>query len=168
MTNRLSLTTVKEKITELKTALFYDLSYSVLKQPVSIIQLLSVDELGQIWFVLPYRSNSPQIFEKEFFSELHFFNKAKDFYLNLTGNAFWVHDPEELNYTDSIPDEMKNRVVCEELILLKVSIKTADYFVRKVHPPKKDYRRVISQLYYSLFSYSQTNYFNYEVLHLER
>jgi hypothetical protein len=167
MPTYLNLQTVQEKVNELQTALFYDLSNSVLKIPVSVIQVLTMDELGQIWFAMPFQSHYSQDCNRDFLSELHFFRKGKDFYLNITGKAFLVLDPEEVNNLFSVPEEIKSKVQAKELVLLNVKIKTADYFIRKGHSEKKNYKEILHSWFSGLFSDSQPSYFNYRVLHLD-
>jgi hypothetical protein len=168
MPTYLRLGTVQKKIAELQTALFYELSESVLKIPVSVIQVLTTDELGQIWFVMPFHFHYQQKFDRDFLSELHFFRKGKDFYLNITGRGCLVLDPEEVNNTFSIPVEIKKKVQAKDLVLLKVKIRTVDYFERKIQSAKKDYKNILYQLFSGLFSDSQVNYLNYRVLHSDR
>jgi hypothetical protein len=168
MPTYLNLQTVQEKINELQTALFYDLSNSVLKIPVSVIQVLTIDELGQIWFAMPFQSHYLQDYNRDFLSELHFFRKGKDFYLNITGKAFLVLDPEEVNNLYSVPEEIKKKVQANELVLLKVKIRTADYFVRKIYSEKKNYKEIFQQWFSGLFSNPQASELNYRVLHLDK
>jgi hypothetical protein len=167
MTKYLQLATLKEKITELQTALFYDLSNSVLKLPVCVINVLSVDDFGQIWFAIPFHFYHRKEFDREFLGDLHFFNKQKEFYLNIGGKAFLVHDPEELNHIESIPDELKKNVLAKELMLIKVKIRTADYFARKNQPAKKDYKHLLNQIYSTFFVDPQPTNLNYKVLYLK-
>ena len=167
MTKYIQLTILKEKITELQTALFYDLSNSVLKLPVSVISILSVDDLGQVWFAIPFHSYYRKEYDGEFLADLHFFNKRKEFYLNISGKAFLVYDPEELKHIDWIPDESKKNVLAKKLMVIKVKIRTVDYFARKNQPEKKDYRRFLNQIYSTLFVDPQTSNLNYRVLNLD-
>jgi hypothetical protein len=167
MTTYLGLETVKEKIAELETALFYDLGDSVLKIPVSVIKVLLVDELGQIWFAIPFHFHYQQDPNRSFQSKLHFFRKGKGFYLNITGKAYFLIDPEEVNNAFSISDELKKKVQAKELALLKVRIRTADCFERKRPSVKKDYKNILYQFFGSFYADSQSNYFNYRTLHLD-
>ena len=168
MPTDLRLDEVREKLTALQTALFYDLSDSVLKLPVSVIKILTIDELGQIWFAMPVPFSSFRECNSNFLSELHFFRKGQDFYVNITGKAHTVSDPEELNNTLEIPQGIKLHVVAGALTLVKVKIRTADYFERKCANATRDYKTTLSQFFTKLFRDSQENYFNYRVLHLDR
>ncbi len=119
---------IHEKIYELGSALFFDTGSSLLKMPVSIIKVRSIDEIGQIWFIVPAPRQHIHSFEKEFRSQLNFFKKNAGFHLNITGKAFIVHDPEEINNVFFIAANEKIDLRENKSILIKVKIETADYF----------------------------------------
>jgi len=53
MTNHLPLSFVQQKIIELRNALFFPTTESLLQLSVCIVNVIKVDELGQIWFAIP-------------------------------------------------------------------------------------------------------------------
>lgn len=118
---------LQEKISDLKSALFFSLSDAVLKIPTSIVSALSVDEVGQVWFFMSRPTQHLQEFDKEFPAKLEFFKKGKNFYLKINGKACIVSDPEELNNLISIPDSIQHSSK-ENLVLVKFRIQFADYY----------------------------------------
>jgi len=88
---------LREKIQELKNALFFSENNSVLRMPTTIVSILKVDELGQLWFFTPRPSQALHEFGREFPVRLEFFRKGKGFFLHVTGKAYIVDDPEEIN-----------------------------------------------------------------------
>ena len=88
MVTYLPLFFLKEKINELQTALFYNLSSSVFKTPTSVIYALTTDDCGQIWFCMPVYGSFVNELDKEFPALLQFFKKGKTFLftLNLLSN----------------------------------------------------------------------------------
>ena len=56
---------------------------------------------------------------------LEFFRKGKGFYLHITGRAYIVDDPEEVN---SLLFEDLKEQVCSHMVLIKVKMGKADYF----------------------------------------
>jgi len=136
MQTNLSLKFLQEKINALQTALFSNMSTSVLRIPTSIIYVMKVDDAGQIWFCLPAPSQLNE-FERKFCCDLQFFKKGKDFYLKVTGKGFIVKDPEELADLDFIDQDFKRQIVSGKLMLIKVSIQAADYFENKPEPEKE-------------------------------
>lgn len=117
---------LEEKISDLRSALFFSLSDAVLKMPNAIITALKVDEVGQIWFFVNRPMQNIQEFDKEFPAQLDFFKKGKNFYVKIMGKARIVNDPEELNGLISLSDEVKAKAM-DQLVLVKVKIQTVEY-----------------------------------------
>src|SRR5690349_853568 len=92
-----NLTFLSEKVQELRSALFFNTSNAVLKLPTCIITTLKVDEAGQIWFLVHRPEQYLHEFDKEFPARLEYFQKGKRFFLHLSGKAYIITDPEELN-----------------------------------------------------------------------
>jgi hypothetical protein len=128
MPSLLPLKFLQEKINQLQTALFFNTMTSVLKIPTHVIQVITVDDAGQIWFCLPAPHQLINEFDKKFCCELQFFRKGKNFYLKVVGTACIINDPEEINSITVIGAEAKDKVFCGESILVKVDIHAADYF----------------------------------------
>src|ERR1700694_4468700 len=102
--NQNNLGFLQEKIHELRSALFFNTGNAVLKFPTCIITALKVDEAGQVWFFVNPPEQCLHEFDKEFPARLDFFRKGKQFYLQITGKAFIVTDPVELNGIMNVPD----------------------------------------------------------------
>jgi len=130
MTNHLPLSFVQQKIIELRNALFFPVTESLLKLSVCIVNVIKVDELGQIWFAIPLPVQDIRESDKSFASKLDFFRHGKKFYLKIAGMAYIVTDPEEIN-TIQIDTAIKERARSQELVLMKVKITHADYFENK-------------------------------------
>jgi general stress protein 26 len=115
---------LKEKISDLENALFYNYSSSVLKLPVSVVKIRDVDEVGQVWFYINRPSQSLEHFEHEFPANLQFYKKGKKHRMQVYGKAIIVDDPEQLNTlpADLFPARPKN------MVLVKVKIAKVDYF----------------------------------------
>ena len=121
----------REKIQELRSALFFNTSNAVLKLPPCIISTLKVDEAGQVWFFVNRPGQYLHEFDKEFPAKLNFFRKGKRFFLNLTGKAFIISDPEELNELVSVDDEVKQKAMVN-MVLIKFKITNVHYDERPV------------------------------------
>jgi hypothetical protein len=111
----------REKIQELRSALFFNTSNAVLKLPPCIITTLKVDEAGQVWFFVGRPGQYLHEFDREFPAKLNFFRKGKPFFLNLTGKAYIVSDPEELNELISVDDDVKKKAIAN-MVLIKFKI----------------------------------------------
>jgi hypothetical protein len=120
---------LREKINELRSALFFNTGNAVLKLPTCIITTIKVDEAGQIWFFVNRPEQYLHEFDKEFPARLDFFRKGKRFYLNITGKAYIVSDPEELNETISVTEDDKQRAMANQ-VLIKFKITGTQYSER--------------------------------------
>ncbi|HWK07551.1 MAG TPA: pyridoxamine 5'-phosphate oxidase family protein [Puia sp.] len=125
MLNPSNLTFLREKIQELRNALFFSQNSSLLRMSTTIVSIMKVDDLGQIWFFVPRPRQALHEFDREFPIKLEFFRKGKKFFLHLTGKAFIVSDPEEIN--NLVYEEIRERVA-DHMVLIKVKMTKVDYF----------------------------------------
>ena len=144
MSGYLPLSFIQEKVRELEQALFFSMTDDVLKLPTCVVNVLSVDELGQIWFVIPKPAQALHAFERVFPVKLDFFRKGRDFYLKVLGKAFIVTDPEELNSADIISNDIKQKAWRNQAMILKVCITHADYTEKNA--PRASAKQVLQQM----------------------
>src|SRR5689334_13472249 len=130
MATNQQLNFLQEKIQEIGSAIFFNLSDSVLKLPTSIVTTLKVDDYGYVWFFIQKPRQSLKEFEKEFPVRLDFFRKGKSCFLQVNGKAWMVNDPEEMNAYVSIPETGETFPV-SEMVLVKVKIMKAEYYETK-------------------------------------
>jgi hypothetical protein len=116
---------LRQKIQELQRALFISENTSLLRMATTIVSIFRVDELGQIWFFVPRPTQALQEFDREFPVRLELFRKGAPFFLHITGKAYIVNDPEEVN--SLLFDDMKQQVG-SGMVLIKVKMSKADYF----------------------------------------
>ena len=113
---------LKQKIQDLGNAIFFNLSDSVLKFPTALVNSLEVDDFGYLWFWVQKPRQSVREFESGFPVRLDFYRKGKDYFLQVTGNAWVVTDPEEMNtLCQSAEAQMPG------MVLVKVKMLRADY-----------------------------------------
>lgn len=117
---------LQEKISDLRSALFFSLSNAVLKMNTTIVTALKVDDVGQVWFFVNRPMQNIQEFDKEFPARLEFYKKGKSFYLRIMGKACIVNDPEEVNGLVNISEDIKSKAM-SQLVLVKVKIQSAEY-----------------------------------------
>ena len=116
---------LQEKIQDLKNALFFSQNTSLLRIATTIVSVLTVDDLGQMWFFVPRPRQALHEFDREFPVKLEFFKKGRDFFLHVSGKAFIVNDPEEIN--SLVHDDIRE-LAGNDLVLIKVRMLKADYF----------------------------------------
>jgi general stress protein 26 len=134
--NSQQLQFLKEKIQEIGSAIFFNLSDSVLKLPTSIVSTLQVDDYGYVWFFVQKPKQTLKEFEMEFPVRLDFFKKGTSYFLQVMGKGWVVTDPEELNAYVTLPEDMKS-IANGQMLLVKVKIMKAEYYetgVRKAKP----------------------------------
>jgi hypothetical protein len=116
---------LQQKIQDLKNALFFSQNTSLLRIATTIVSVIKVDELGQMWFFVPRPKQALHEFDREFPVRLEFFKKGKEYFLHVSGKAFIVTDPEDINCLvhDDIREQAGNH-----LVLIRVKMLKADYF----------------------------------------
>jgi hypothetical protein len=118
---------MRQRISDIGSALFFSENNAVLKLPSTIVTALEVDELGQIWFFVTRPTQSLQEFDHEFPARLDFYRKGKQYFLQVEGRAFIVNDPEEINQLDGLPEDIRRKAMYEQ-VLVGFKIVKADYF----------------------------------------
>lgn len=145
-----NLPLLQKKIQELKNALFFSQSSSLLRMATTIVSISKVDELGQLWFFVPRPQQALHEFDRDFPVRLEFFRKGKGFYLHISGRAYIVDDPEEVN--SLFYEDLKEQMSCN-LVLIKVKMGKADYFESVARAPHNSWWRDIrTQLHAWLFN----------------
>ena len=125
MLNQTDLRFLRDKIQELKHAIFFSQNTSLLRLATTVITLSKMDEMGQMWFFVPRPQQALQEFDREFPVRLEFFKKGRQFFLHVLGKAFIVTDPEEMN--GLVHDDIREQAA-DHLVLIKVRMLKADYF----------------------------------------
>ena len=113
-----TLSFLREKIEEIRIALFKAEMNSVLQLPNNIISTLKVDDEGFIWFYTSCNGMYAQQVDKEFFAYLDYYQKGRDARLRVSGRTTLV----EGCGADASAVDTSN------LLLLKMKIMQAEYF----------------------------------------
>ena len=125
MTPNQQLQFLQEKIKEINSAIFFNLSDSVLKFPTTIVSTLQVDDYGYVWFFVKKPKQNINEFETEFPVRLDYFKKGTEYFLQIMGKAWVITDPEELNAFVSLREVDGADV--EDTVLVKVKMMKADF-----------------------------------------
>ena len=118
---------LQDKIKEIGSAIFFNLSDSVLRLPTSIVTTVKVDDYGFVWFNIQKPRQQLKEFESEFPVRLDFFKKGQNCFLQVMGKGWVVTDPEEMNAFAPIPENTR-QVVSTDMVLVKVKILRAEYY----------------------------------------
>jgi general stress protein 26 len=130
MATNQQLNFLQEKIQEIGSAIFFNLSDSVLKLPTSIVSTLKVDEYGYVWFFVQKPKQTLKEFETEFPVRLDFFKKGVSYFLQVMGKGWVVNDPEEINAYVTVPEDVRG-INNGQLLLIKVKVMKAEYYETK-------------------------------------
>ena len=134
-----------DKIRDLRSALFYSLSNSVLKIPTSIVTALKVDDEGQVWFFVSRPKQQLTEFDRQFPARLEFYKKGKHAVVKINGRACIVNDAEQVTDLVSLPAEIKEKAL-DQLLLIKVKIEKAEYFETSPATNGTSLKKIASQL----------------------
>lgn len=145
MATNQQLNFLQEKIQEIGSAIFFNLSDSVLRFPTSIVSTLKVDDYGFVWFLIQKPIQNLTEFEMEFPVRLDFFRKGKNYFLQVSGKAWVVNDPEEINTLEILPAEAMHPAM-NEMVLVKVKIMKADYYETKTSDNTTWWQNVVNTI----------------------
>ena len=121
-------------IMDLQQALFFTDTQSILRFPVSIINVLQADEVGQLWFIVKRPTQQLNEFDKEFRARLDFYKKGKNYYLQVKGKACIVSDPEEINNVHDLNEDIK-KLAATSMVLIRMKIGESYYYPAKEQAP---------------------------------
>ena len=123
-----NLVFLKEKIKDIKIALFKSELNSELKLPNNIIQTLKIEDDGTIWFFTSCNGNYAKNIDKSFYAYLSYYKKGTGSRLELSGIATIVKNDDEGLLT------MSNyaKGTYGRLVLVKMKIMQAEFFENKL------------------------------------
>jgi len=151
----------KERIIDIQSALFFNLSNAVLKLPNRIISIGHVDPVAQLWFFVNRPKQHISEFDREFPARLHFLRKGKSYFIKIEGRACLITDPEEINALVDFTEEEKEKARKEQ-VLVKVKIHHIEY------AEKADERNSVAEFIRSLsFNLIPRRRSAYRLYHLE-
>jgi general stress protein 26 len=152
MSQENNLAFIKERISEIRSALLYSMSDELIRIPTSIISILRIDDEGQLWFFV---KRPPQLMhdaEKKFPAKLQFYRKGRPFYLMVSGCA-GIDESNDL--IDKFTDDMEkgsSSLAMQNMMLVKLKITKAEYHEQKQPVPKRGmFKHLIQYLHDALF-----------------
>jgi hypothetical protein len=125
------------KIQQLQTAILHSNSDCLLKFPDSLAKTLQVDEVGCVWIVVKKPLQFLHEFDRSFHVRLNYYRKGTPFFLNISGMARLVIDPEETNQLSPL---LRNECTDENLLLC-IRILQANYFENQPRIKQTTFKR---------------------------
>jgi hypothetical protein len=123
-----TLPILREKIYKIRSALMYSMSNELIKMPNSIVNVLRVDDEGQLWFLSKRPQYPVSEFEESFPARLVFYRKGISFRLEVSGKATIVKDEGENLFPLTTGDEK------EAPVLIKMNMNNLQVTERKEKP----------------------------------
>lgn len=118
---------LKNKINEIKIALFKPESDFELQLPNNIVQTLRVDDDGTIWFFTTCNGNYARFMNKSFYAWLNYYKKDTGCHLQLSGKTTIILEEDNCFAMDS--DYSGGAYTT---VLIKMKIMQAEYFENKI------------------------------------
>lgn len=128
MTTDMNLQFIRTKINQLRTAVMYSMSNSILRLPNGIISAIKVDDEGQLWFISRGPVAGVKEYEQSFPARLCFYRKGYDFHVEVSGKATVVNN----QYTGVDTEEAGG----EKVLLIKMSMLNIEYTEPHTRRPK--------------------------------
>ncbi|MGC4101968.1 hypothetical protein [Ferruginibacter sp.] len=116
---------IREKIQEIKIALFKSEIDSELKLPNNVVQTLKVDDEGNAWFFTTIKNYSPGQIDKPFFAQLDYYKKGSDCRLHLSGEGSIVNDA---GYDLCAIENQASEGFKYEVVLIRMKIMHAEFY----------------------------------------
>ena len=117
---------ITDKIKEIKVALFKSEINSELWLPNNVVQILRVDDSGQLWFFTSCSKMHAANINRSFYAYLDFHKRGTDTRLLINGPATIVD--EEDDKQELMPQSNYSSSVASSLVLVKMKIMQAEYF----------------------------------------
>jgi general stress protein 26 len=145
-----NLSFIKERITEIGSALLYRVSNERFKTSCSIINILNADEKGQLWFFTsrPYQHLSQG--EKTFPVRLSFYRKGKPFFVEVSGQACVSEDKKLINHFAGMQGEASSNAM-QNLMLVRLKIKKAEFHESRQPKSRKKLLPLLAEFCLDLF-----------------
>ena len=125
-TNDENLNFLKEKISDIRIALFKSEINSELQLPNNIVQIIKLEEDGTVWFFTSCVRDQAENIDRSFYAYLDFHKKGTDCRLQVSGKAVIINDEDEL-----ILQSNYSKTTSSKLLLVKMKIMQAEYFESK-------------------------------------
>ncbi len=108
---------LRERMNNFRNGLFYNLSDQQWRLPNGIGHLLEADETGCCWFLFHIQSEQAASYEEECPAWIRFYDKERDYYIEASGKAVLLRDPQEWSKCRSISYSMARALRYHGLIV---------------------------------------------------
>ncbi|HRO44369.1 hypothetical protein [Agriterribacter sp.] len=137
---------LKQRIYEIGSALLYCLNTGTLRIPATIINVLSVDNYGNLYTLIQRPEYDLTEAEMQFPVLLKLYKKGKPFFMEIQGLAVLLNDGELFNQLmHQMGNECTRRM--ENIIIVKLKMETIYYYEWKQPSPGNGIKGLIAQFF---------------------
>jgi hypothetical protein len=137
---------LNQRIYEIGSALFYCMNTTIARIPATIINVLKVDEDGNLYTLIQRPEYKLTEDEMQFPALLKFYKKGKPFFVEVQGCATLLNDNGLLNHLmqwKGSGDALKK----ENIIIIKLKMENIRYYEWRQPLPRKGIKAFITQFY---------------------
>ena len=152
--NDTHLAFLREKIMETKVALFKSEINSELSLPTNIIQTVSTDDEGNIYFFTACNGNYAKHIDQPFYAYLDYHKKGFENRLCISGKAVVV---KEENKEENLTTQLDG-VSAKSIVLIKMKIMQAEFFGQTMHQNQSWPQKLKSTINHLFFPSAEHHY----------
>jgi len=119
-----SLDFLREKIQDIKVALFRSEINSEISLPNNIVETISTDTEGNIYFFTSCKGQYASQIDKPFYAYLDYHKKGTDTRLCVSGKAVIVREEDDV----AAPENEDHGINSRSIVLVKMKIMQAEYY----------------------------------------
>ena len=123
-----SLPFLREKIHEIKVALFKSEINSEISLPNNVVETISTDEFGNVYFFTSCKGNYAAQIDLPFYAYLDYHKKGTDTRLRISGKATIVKEDADV----AAPENESHGISSISVVLVKMKIMQAEYYGQPV------------------------------------
>lgn len=147
---------LREKIMEMKIALFKSEINSELSLPTNIIETVSTDEEGNVYFFTACNGNYANNINDPFYAYLDYYKKGLESRLCISGKAVIVQE----QITDENEELQSVGVSAKSIVLIKMKIMQAEFFGETLYS-NQTWPQKIKNSFNHLFFPSTENHYKF-------
>ena len=136
-----TLSVIRQKIEDLPNVVMYSMNQHGFKLPSDIINFVSLDEDGQLWFISYFPAQLLAQCDNVFPVRLHFFKRGNDAFMEISGKATIMSNISQPDLFAPEDAETKKSV------LIKMTMNNVEYTEPLVKAGKSKLRLMMEQSY---------------------
>lgn len=142
---------LREKIQDIKIALFKSEIHSEISLPNNIVETISTDAAGNVYFFTSCRGEYASQIDQPFYAYLDYHKKGTDTRLCVSGKAVIVKEEDDV----AAPENEAHGINTRSVVLVKMKIMQAEYYGKTQENASWPYR--LWSTFNNLFSPSSGN-----------